>query len=168
MALRLLSIRVTISVRGVLPKWASVSFTGRPSARATIASASLRSITRPPPKGSTTTSSPAIAVAARPRSIRPSGRRRSSPNSSSGSAARGVVDSGRRERRPLELLRELEGAPRRPRGGALRLVRRGQAQEQRPSELVVVALVRLDHVAVHRRGLFVARRLAERDELAVP
>src|SRR6266576_2766029 len=49
MALRLLSIRVTISVRGVLPKWASVSFTGRPSARATIASASLRSITRPPP-----------------------------------------------------------------------------------------------------------------------
>src|SRR5207244_1903334 len=58
MPLRLLSMRVTISALVALAKWASVSFTGRPAARATIASASLRSIARPPPKGSITTWAP--------------------------------------------------------------------------------------------------------------
>src|SRR3989454_281491 len=173
--------RATIPLRVALAKWASVSFTGRPTARATIASASLRLISRPPPKGSTTTSPPstgavttkcagrptrAIASPARPRSICPSGRRRRSPNSPSGSAARGVMDPRRRERRALELLRELERASRRPRRGGLRLGRRREAQEERAAELVVVALVRLDHVAVQRRGLRVAGRLAEPDELA--
>src|SRR3989449_8350656 len=47
------------------------------------------------------------------------------------------------------------------------LGRRREAQEERAAELVVVALVRLDHVAVQRRGLRVAGRLAEPDELAV-
>src|SRR6266704_1333050 len=174
--------RATIPLRVALAKWASVSFTDRPTARATIASASLRLISRPPPKGSTTTSppspgavttkcagrpTPAIASAARPRSICPSGRRRRSPNSPSGSAARGVMDPRRRERRALQLLRELERASRRPRRGGLRLGRRREAQEERAAELVVVALVRLDHVAVQRRGLRVAGRLAEPDELAV-
>src|SRR2546426_870624 len=266
--------RATIPLRVALAKWASVSFTGRPTARATIASASLRLISRPPPKGSTTTSPPstgavttkcagrptpsiasptrrptsivttesvsgtprrrvrtsfrkvlrgskyssplprkpssskrkarsrsnarrplsapapersarssslasqgsgwrsgysmrATASAARPRSICPSGRRRRSPNSPSGSAARGVMDPRRRERRALQLLRELERASRRPRRGGLRLGRRREAQEERAAELVVVALVRLDHVAVQRRGLRVAGRLAEPDELAV-
>src|SRR5437867_1550038 len=182
MPLRLLSMRVTISALVALAKWASVSFTGRPAARATIASASLRSIARPPPKGSITTWAPSTAAAttkcagrptpstasaARPRSISASGRRRRSPNSLRGSAARGVMDPRRRERRPLQLLGELERASRRPRGGGLRLVRRGEAQEQRPPELVVVAFVRLDHIAVHRRGLLVAGCLAELDELAV-
>src|SRR2546430_17526120 len=83
------------------------------------------------------------------------------------SARRGVMDPRRREPRPLQLLGELERASRRPRGGGLRLVRRGEAQEQRPPELVVVAFVRLDHIAVHRRGLLVAGCLAELDELAV-
>ena len=55
--------RVTISALVALAKWASVSFTGRPAARATIASASLRSIARPPPKGSITTSAPSTAAA---------------------------------------------------------------------------------------------------------
>src|SRR3989449_8016913 len=109
----------------------------------------------------------AIASAARRRSISPSGGGRRSPNSPSGSAARGVMDPRRRERRALQLLRELERASRRPRRGGLRLGRRREAQEERPAELVVVALVRLDHVAVQRRGLRVAGRLAEPDELTV-
>src|SRR3989475_3683133 len=108
----------------------------------------------------------AVASAAGPRSICPSGGRRRSPNSPSGSAARGVMDPRRRERRAPELLRELERASRRPRRGGLRLGRRREAQEERAAELVVVALVRLDHVAVQRRGLRVAGRLAEPDELA--
>src|SRR3989442_1490762 len=163
--------RATIPLRVARAKWASVSFTGRPTTRATIASASLRLISRPPPKGSTTTSPPSTGAvttngAARPRSIAPWGRRRRSPNSPSGSAARGVMDPRRRERRAPELLRELERASRRPRRGGLRLGRRREAQEERAAELVVVALVRLDHVAVQRRGLRVAGRLAEPDELA--
>src|SRR2546430_11824559 len=108
----------------------------------------------------------AIASAARPRSISASGRRRRSPNSLRGSAARGVMDPRRRERRPLQLLGELERASRRPRGGGLRLVRRGEAQEQRPPELVGVAFVRLNHIPVNRRRLLVAGCLVERDELA--
>src|SRR2546422_8553145 len=76
------------------------------------------------------------------------------------------MDPRRRERRAPELLRELERASRRPRRGGLRLGRRREAQEERAAELVVVALVRLDHVAVQRRGLRVAGRLAEPDELA--
>src|SRR2546430_13378117 len=51
------------------------------------------------------------------------------------SAARGVMDPRRRERRPLQLLGELERASRRPRGGGLRLVRRGERSEEHTSEL---------------------------------
>ena len=45
---------------------------------------------------------------------------------------------------------------------------RGREPEQeRAAQLVVVPLVRLDHVAVHRGGLAIARVLAELDELPV-
>src|SRR3989442_1483913 len=160
--------RATIPLRVALAKWASVSFTGRPTARATIASASLRLISRPPPKGSTTTSPPSTGAvttkcAGRPTPSIASPTRR--PTSIV--TTEGVMDPRRRERRALELLRELERASRRPRRGGLRLGRRREAQEERAAELVVVALVRLDHVAVQRRGLRVAGRLAEPDELAV-
>src|SRR3989442_390181 len=161
--------RATIPLRVALAKWASVSFTGRPTARATIASASLRLISRPPPKGSTTTSPPSTGAvttkcAGRPTPSIASPTRRPTSIVTTESVIR--VTSRRVSRAP-ELLRELERASRRPRRGGLRLGRRREAQEERAAELVVVALVRLDHVAVQRRGLRVAGRLAEPDELAV-
>ena len=55
----------------------------------------------------------------------------------------------------------------RARGRRLRLGRGGQAQEQPPAQLVVVALVGLDRVAVERGRLPVPHPLAELDELAV-
>ena len=67
----------------------------------------------------------------------------------------------------LELVGELERLPRRRRGRGLRLRRGGEAEQEHPAELVMVALVRLDHVAVHRRGLPVAGVLAELDKLTV-
>src|SRR6185503_14071177 len=109
-----------------------------------------------------------MSSAPRARSMSSSGACVSSSNDDmSRSATRGVVDAGRRQRRALQLVGELERAPRGGARGGLRLGCRGQAQEQPASEIVVIALVRLDDVAIEQRRLLVARAIAELDELAI-
>src|SRR2546425_12030416 len=76
------------------------------------------------------------------------------------------MDPGRGERGALQFVGQLQGAPGRPARRRLGLRRRRQAQQQLPPELVVVALVGLDDVAIERGGVAVARVLAEVDELA--
>src|SRR5205814_8488868 len=83
------------------------------------------------------------------------------------SAPRGVVDAGRGEGFLLQLLGQGQRAARRRGRASLRLVGRGQAQQQPPAQLVVIALVGLDGVAVERGGGLVVHPLAELDELAV-
>src|SRR6185503_7086086 len=114
----------------------------------------------------------ATARAARPRSMELSGPCRSAPNawregSITSSAARGVMDAGGGEGFLLQLLGQGQRASRGGRRRPLGLVRRGQPQEQPAVQLVVVALVGLDRVAVERRGLLVTDAVAELDELAV-
>src|SRR5688500_17584127 len=114
----------------------------------------------------------AMARAARPRSTAVSGVVTGSWNtrdsaSITRSTARRVMDAGGDERLLLQLLGKRQRALRRPRRGRLRLRRGGQPQQKRAAQLVVVALVRLDDVAVERGGIAIARALAELDELAV-
>src|SRR6267142_1904772 len=114
----------------------------------------------------------ATARAARPRSMEPSGPCRSAPNawregSIASSAARGVMDAGGGEGFLLQLLGHGQRAPRRRLRRLLGLVGRGQAQEQAAAQLVVIALVGLDRVAIERRRLLVAHAIAKLDELAV-
>src|SRR5262245_50401120 len=113
----------------------------------------------------------AMQSAPRARSSSGSGPRTSSAKaratSMAGSAARSVVDAGGGQGLVLELLRQLEGPPRRGGGHLLQLGRGGQRAEERPAQLVVMALVRLDDVAIQRGGVAIAGRLAELDELPV-
>src|SRR5688500_3655207 len=114
----------------------------------------------------------AMARAARPRSISVSGMLTRSWNtrdsgSITPSAARRVMDAGGSERLLLQLVGELERALRRSRRRRLRLRRGGQPQQERAAQLVVVALVGLDDVAIKGGGVAVARTLAELDELPV-
>src|SRR5439155_22435148 len=105
---------------------------------------------------------------ARPAARRPPGRDRARSTPPRGirgdrgsSAAWRVVDAGRRQRDALELFRQVERATRRRAGCRLRF-RSGREPQQEPSsELVVIPLVRLDHVAIERRRLLVTGPLAE-------
>src|SRR4029078_8433518 len=83
----------------------------------------------------------------------------------SSSAPGGVMDPGRRQRLALQLVGQLDRTARRTARRRLSLGRGGQAQDQPPPQLVVVALVRLDGVAVERGRLPVPHPLAELDEL---
>src|SRR5262245_37629009 len=104
----------------------------------------------------------AIVRAARPRSMRPlapPARYRNAWRSGSrlgASAAGSVMDAGRRQRCLLQLLGQLQRALSGPARGRLRLRRVRQPQQERAPELVVIALVRLDHVAIEGGGLGVA------------
>src|SRR5262245_55316210 len=77
------------------------------------------------------------------------------------------MDPGSLERGGLQLLRQLERARGRLAREVLRVRRRRVAQEQRPAQLVVEPLVRLDDVAVEGRRDTIPGALAELDELAV-
>src|SRR5262245_35693471 len=125
----------------------------------------------------------AMTRAARARSMSASGRDISRANSDSDgsasisnranetgqrpSAAGSVMDPGSLERGGLQLFRQFERARRGLARQVLRVRRRRMAKEQRPAQLVMEPLVRLDDVAVERRRDTVAGTLAELDELAV-
>src|SRR5204862_327677 len=123
----------------------------RPSARATTSAARSGVSKAPPSKGSSSTGSGPTSA-----------RTTKCPGSPTPWMCRPT-------RRPTSIIstESVIGMPSRRSGRRLSVGRRGEAQEQLAAELLVIALVGLDDVAIERGRLPVPRPLTELDELPV-